>query len=48
MIKAREEKFQQIIQWATANEEIRAVLSTSSLVNPNAPSDKSAILILNL
>jgi len=40
MIKAREEKFQQIIQWATANEEIRAVLSTSSLVNPNAPSDK--------
>lgn len=40
MIKAREEKLQQIIQWATANEEIRAVLLTSSLVNPNAPSDK--------
>lgn len=35
----RDKKLQQIIDWAQQNEDIRAVLLTSSLVNPLAPVD---------
>jgi len=38
-MKTREKKLQQIIDWAKANSDIRAVLLTSSLVNPYAPVD---------
>lgn len=38
-MKARENKLEQIISWAERNSDIRAVLLTSSLVNPYAPVD---------
>ncbi|WP_205513228.1 AadS family aminoglycoside 6-adenylyltransferase [Longitalea arenae] len=38
-MKARDEKLQQIIDWAKNNNDIRAALLTSSLVNPLAPVD---------
>lgn len=38
-MKVREEKLEQIIHWAENNPDIRAVLLTSSLVNPYAPVD---------
>lgn len=36
----REEQLQQVLDWAAANEEIRVVLLTSSMVNPHAPVDR--------
>ncbi|ASK31980.1 aminoglycoside adenylyltransferase [Chryseobacterium sp. T16E-39] len=38
-MKMREEKLQQIVNWAENNPDIRVVLLTSSLVNPYAPVD---------
>ena len=36
----RDRQLQQIIDWADSNEDIRVVLLTSSLANPDAPSDR--------
>lgn len=47
-MKAREEKLEQIIQWAESNPDIRAVLLTSSLVNPYAPVDDFSDLDIEL
>jgi len=45
---AREEKLKQIISWAENNPDIRAVLLTSSLVNPYAPVDDFSDLDIEL
>ncbi|MDR4951882.1 AadS family aminoglycoside 6-adenylyltransferase [Chryseobacterium sp. ES2] len=47
-MKVREEKLEQIIQWAENNPDIRAVLLTSSLVNPYAPVDDFSDLDVEL
>lgn len=47
-MKAREEKLKQIISWAENNPDIRAVLLTSSLVNPYAPVDNFSDLDIEL
>lgn len=47
-MKAREEKLEQIIRWAENNPDIRAVLLTSSLVNPYAPVDDFSDLDVEL
>ena len=47
-MKIREEKLKQIIQWAENNPDIRAVLLTSSLVNPYAPVDDLSDLDVEL
>ncbi|MCQ9636794.1 AadS family aminoglycoside 6-adenylyltransferase [Chryseobacterium sp. WG23] len=47
-MKIREEKLEQIIQWAENNPDIRAVLLTSSLVNPYAPVDDLSDLDVEL
>lgn len=47
-MKIREEKLEQIIQWAKKNPDIRAVLLTSSLVNPYAPVDNFSDLDVEL
>lgn len=47
-MKAREEKLEQIIHWAEKNPDIRAVLLTSSLVNPYAPVDSFSDLDVEL
>ncbi|TZF94241.1 AadS family aminoglycoside 6-adenylyltransferase [Chryseobacterium panacisoli] len=47
-MKAREEKLKQIIHWAENNPDIRAVLLTSSLVNPYAPVDDLSDLDVEL
>ena len=48
MENKREIQLMEIVDWAASNETIRAVLLTSSLVNPYAPVDSSAIWILSL
>ncbi|MDQ1858887.1 AadS family aminoglycoside 6-adenylyltransferase [Chryseobacterium sp. WLY505] len=47
-MKGREEKLEQIIHWAENNPDIRAVLLTSSLVNPYAPVDNFSDLDVEL
>ncbi|WP_223606882.1 AadS family aminoglycoside 6-adenylyltransferase [Chryseobacterium sp. OSA05B] len=47
-MKAREKKLEQIISWAEKNPDIRAVLLTSSLVNPYAPVDDFSDLDVEL
>ncbi|MFP3833487.1 AadS family aminoglycoside 6-adenylyltransferase [Chryseobacterium sp. SIMBA_028] len=47
-MKIREEKLEQIIQWAEENQDIRTVLLTSSLVNPYAPVDNFSDLDVEL
>lgn len=47
-MKVREEKLEQIIQWAEKNPDIRAVLLTSSMVNPYAPVDDFSDLDVEL
>ncbi|MBV8326315.1 AadS family aminoglycoside 6-adenylyltransferase [Chryseobacterium sp.] len=47
-MKLREEKLEKIIRWAEANPDIRAVLLTSSLVNPYAPVDDLSDLDVEL
>jgi len=47
-MKVREEKLKQIISWAESNPDIRAVLLTSSLVNPYAPVDDFSDLDVEL
>lgn len=47
-MKAREEKLKHIISWADNNPDIRAVLLTSSLVNPYAPVDDFSDLDIEL
>lgn len=47
-MKAREEKLERIIRWADNNSDIRAVLLTSSLVNPYAPVDDFSDLDIEL
>ncbi|WP_454046756.1 AadS family aminoglycoside 6-adenylyltransferase [Chryseobacterium sp. Marseille-Q8038] len=47
-MKVREEKLEQIIHWAENNPDIRAVLLTSSLVNPYAPVDDFSDLDIEL
>ena len=47
-MKVREEKLKQIIIWAENNPDIRAVLLTSSLVNPYAPVDDFSDLDVEL
>lgn len=39
-MKVREEKLRSIIEWSEKNEDVRALLLTSSLVNPLAPVDE--------
>ncbi|MGE8512040.1 MAG: AadS family aminoglycoside 6-adenylyltransferase [Chryseobacterium culicis] len=47
-MKVREEKLEHIIHWAENNPDIRAVLLTSSLVNPYAPVDDFSDLDIEL
>ncbi len=47
-MKIREDKLEQIIQWATDNRDVRVVLLTSSLVNPYAPVDDFSDLDVEL
>lgn len=47
-MQTREEKLQQIINWSQNNPDIRAVLLTSSLVNPLAPVDELSDLDIEL
>ncbi|WP_160140056.1 AadS family aminoglycoside 6-adenylyltransferase [Chryseobacterium sp. c4a] len=47
-MKIRDEKLEQIIHWAENNPDIRAVLLTSSLVNPYAPVDDFSDLDVEL
>ncbi|AZA82314.1 AadS family aminoglycoside 6-adenylyltransferase [Chryseobacterium lactis] len=47
-MKIREEKLDQIIQWAENNPDVRVVLLTSSLVNPYAPVDDFSDLDVEL
>ncbi|WP_293946122.1 MULTISPECIES: AadS family aminoglycoside 6-adenylyltransferase [unclassified Sphingobacterium] len=47
-MQTRAEKLQQIIDWAQNNTDIRAVLLTSSLVNPLAPVDELSDLDIEL
>lgn len=45
---SRDKKLQQILAWATANDDVRAMLLTSSLVNPYAPVDQFSDLDIEL
>lgn len=47
-MKIRDEKLEQIIHWAKENPDVRAVLLTSSLVNPYAPVDDLSDLDIEL
>lgn len=47
-MQTRAEKLQQIMDWAQNNTDIRAVLLTSSLVNPLAPVDELSDLDIEL
>lgn len=47
-MKSREEKLKSIINWSENNEDVRAVLLTSSLVNPLAPVDEFSDLDIEL
>lgn len=47
-MKEREEKLERIIHWAENNPDIRAVLLTSSLINPYAPVDDFSDLDVEL
>ncbi|MDN3694721.1 AadS family aminoglycoside 6-adenylyltransferase [Chryseobacterium tructae] len=47
-MKVRDEKLEQIIHWAENNPDVRAVLLTSSLVNPYAPVDDFSDLDVEL
>ncbi|MDM1556250.1 MULTISPECIES: AadS family aminoglycoside 6-adenylyltransferase [Chryseobacterium] len=47
-MKDREKKLEQIIHWAENNTDVRAVLLTSSLVNPYAPVDRFSDLDIEL
>lgn len=47
-MKAREEKLRSIISWSENNEDVRAILLTSSLVNPLAPVDEFSDLDIEL
>jgi len=47
-MKFRDEKLKMISEWAQNNEDIRAVLLTSSLVNPLAPVDDLSDLDIEL
>lgn len=47
-MKIRDEKLRKIIDWANGNEDIRAVILTSSLVNPLAPVDDFSDLDVEL
>ncbi|SHK92777.1 AadS family aminoglycoside 6-adenylyltransferase [Chryseobacterium polytrichastri] len=47
-MKIRDEKLEQIIHWAKENPNVRAVLLTSSLVNPYAPVDDLSDLDIEL
>lgn len=47
-MKNRDQKLQQIIDWAKQNPDVRAVLLTSSLVNPLAPIDDFSDLDIEL
>lgn len=47
-MKIRDEKLEQIIHWAEENPDVRAVLLTSSLVNPYAPVDDLSDLDIEL
>lgn len=47
-MKEREEKLERIIHWAEKNPDIRAVLLTSSLINPYAPVDDFSDLDVEL
>ncbi|MBD8081828.1 AadS family aminoglycoside 6-adenylyltransferase [Chryseobacterium caseinilyticum] len=47
-MKVREEKLEAIIEWAKKNEEVRALLLTSSLANPLAPVDDFSDLDIEL
>lgn len=47
-MKIRDEKLKQIIHWAEENPDVRAVLLTSSLVNPYAPVDDLSDLDIEL
>lgn len=47
-MKAREDKLERIISWVENNSDIRAVLLTSSLVNPHAPVDDFSDLDIEL
>ncbi|GAB3257458.1 aminoglycoside 6-adenylyltransferase [Larkinella harenae] len=44
----RDEKLQQIVEWATSQDLVRVVLLTSSLVSPNAPVDQFSDLDIEL
>ncbi|MHC6198001.1 AadS family aminoglycoside 6-adenylyltransferase [Elizabethkingia miricola] len=47
-MKIRDEKLREILDWANGNEDIRAVILTSSLVNPLAPVDDFSDLDVEL
>ena len=47
-MKVREEKLKSIIEWSEKNEDVRAVLLTSSLVNPLAPVDEFSDLDIEI
>lgn len=47
-MKERDQKLQQLIDWANANPEIKVMLLTSSLVNPYAPVDDFSDLDIEL
>ena len=47
-MKVRDEKLKAIIDWSKNNRDIRAVLLTSSLVNPLAPVDDFSDLDIEL
>ena len=47
-MKYRDEKLKRIIDWSEKNREIRAVLLTSSLVNPLASVDEFSDLDIEL
>lgn len=47
-MQARDEKLQQIINWAKDNNDIRLMMLTSSLVNPSAPVDDFSDLDVEL
>ena len=47
-MKAREEKLKDIRRWSEINTDVRAVLLTSSLVNPSAPVDEFSDLDIEL
>ena len=47
-MKVREDKLKSIIEWADKNEDVRALLLTSSLVNPLAPVDEFSDLDIEI